>query len=68
MKVDLEKALKEFNEKATMFMDEKLEAEERLRAANDNISRIQRALDKKEQQLLLNVQLARSEINEYKSM
>ena len=68
MKVDFEKALKESNEKAVKYRDEKLEAEEKLRIAHDSNSRIQRALAKREKQLLLNVQFAQMEINEYKSM
>ncbi len=62
LKDSLEMALKDANEKVIKLMNEKQEAEEKLKAVNLNISSIQRALDNKEKQLLLNVQLARSEI------
>ena len=68
MRESLEITLKDANEKATKLLTEKQETEEKLKAAKLKISCIQRALDDKEKLLLLNVQLARSEINEYKFM
>lgn len=63
---NLQRALKDTEDKSSQLMKEKGEYEEKLKAASSKISKAHKELAYKENQLLLNVLMARSEIDEYK--